>query len=409
MTAQETANNSSVNVTVGQQLSTVIGASSDEVQTDFENTAFEISVENGGEEEKAEAIADRTDELRDRAEAIREDYEEATEAYEEGEISKSEYAQRLATLNARATNLLDSYERLQQRAADVSAAELRAAGVNRTALDTAVENVSSVSGSGAAALLRQFTGESQGEIELEAENGLSIEVESDDGEQSREFERPRDDGNNITVTQSAALETARGALSTPTNGDWELTESEVSQDEGAYEFEFALRNASNLSGEAEVSVDGSSGELFALEEEIEPREDEDEEDESDDEDDEDDELAMNVTEGTPAPNATVTLQVLADGAPAENATVSLNDRTVGTTDANGTVTVTLPASGEADLTAQLGDAEGDLEFEIEAEEEVEQEPESESDDEEEEDEQETDSESDDEQETDSESDDEEES
>ena len=370
MTAQnsETQKNSSVNVTVGQQLSTVIDASSDEVQTDFENTAFEISVENATAEQQAEVIADRADELRDRAEAIHEDYQAATEAYEEGEISKSEYAQRLATLNARATNLLDSYERLQQRAANVSALELRAAGVNQTALKTAVENLRSVNGSGAAALLKQFTGESQGTIELEAENGLSIEVASEDGEQSREFERPRDADNNITVTQSEALETARAALSTPANGSWVLTESKVTQ-EGAYEFAFALRNTSDLTGEAEVSVDGSTGEVFALQEEIESREDTEADEEDDGRESEDQELAMVVTEGTPAPNATVTLQVLADGESAQNVTVSLNDRVVGTTGANGTLTVTLPPSGEAELTAQRGDAEGELTFELEADDE----------------------------------------
>jgi hypothetical protein len=380
-TAQENAtqNNSSVNVTVGQQLSTVIDVSSDEVQTDFENTAFEVSVEGANEEEQAEAIADRAEELRERAEDIREDYEEATEAYEEDEISKSEYAQRLATLNARATNLLNSYEQLRQRAQSVSALELRAAGMNQSALRASVENLSSVSGTGAAALLKQFTGQSEGEIELETADGLSIEIQSEDGEQSREIERPRDDDRNITVSQADALDTARAALSTPENGSWTLTEAKIKQDEGAYEFAFVLRGADNQTGEAEVSVDGSSGEVFSLEEEIERRDAEDEEDDEeredegedreDDEDEEDGELAMVVSEGTPSPNATVTITVLSNGAPAENVTVFLNEQAVGTTGSDGTVTVTLPESGEAELTAQKGDAEGELEFEFEEEDE----------------------------------------
>ncbi|GAA0216533.1 DUF4198 domain-containing protein [Halobaculum roseum] len=380
-TAQENAtqNNSSVNVTVGQQLSTVIDVSSDEVQTDFENTAFEVSVEGANEEEQAEAIADRAEELRERAEDIREDYEEATEAYEEGEISKSEYAQRLATLNARATNLLNSYEQLQKRAQNVSALELRAADMNQSLLRASVENLSSVSGTGAAALLKQFTGQSEGEIELETADGLSIEIQSEDGEQSREIERPRDDDRNITVSQADALDTARAALSTPENGSWTLTEAKIKQDEGAYEFAFVLRGADNQTGEAEVSVDGSSGEVFSLEEEIERRGAEDEEDEKeredegedseDDEDAEDGELAMVVSDGRPGPNATVTITVLSNGAPAENVTVFLNEQVVGTTDANGTVTVTLPESGEAELTAQKGEAEGELEFEFEEEDE----------------------------------------
>ncbi|MFB6085411.1 MAG: hypothetical protein ABEJ84_01180 [Halodesulfurarchaeum sp.] len=378
-TAQENTNNSSVNVTVGQQLSTVISVSSDEVQTDFENTAFEVSVEGASEEAQAEAIADRAEELRDRAEAIREDYEEATEAYEEGEISKSEYAQRLATLNARATNLLNSYEQLQKRAQNVSALELQAAGVNQSELRASVENLSSVIGAGPAALLKQVTGQSEDEIELETAEGLSIEIESEDGEQSREIERPRDDNRNITVNQSVALDTARAALSTPENGTWTLTEAKIKQDGGAYEFAFVLRGADNQTGEAEVSVDGSSGEVFSLEEEIERRDAEDEEDEEEREDEgeegedaedaEEGELAVIVSEGTPGPNATVTVKVLSNGAPAENVTVFLNEQAVGTTDANGTVTMTLPESGKAELTAQKGEAEGELEFEFEEEDE----------------------------------------
>ena len=381
MTAQvpTSQNNSSVNVTVGQQLSTVIDASSDEVQTDFENTAFDISVENATAEQRAEVVADRADELRDRVEAIHEDYQEATEAYEEGEISKSEYAKRLATLNARATNLLGSYEQLRQRAQNVSALELRAAGMNQSALRAAVENLSSVSGAGPAVLLKQFTGEAQGEIELETADGLSIEITSEDGEQSRAIERPRDADRNITVSQADALDMARAALSTPENGTWTLTEAKVKQDEGAYEFAFVLRGAANQTGEAEVSVDGSSGEVFKLEEEIEARGEEDEEEaeehEEDDEDDEDSEdeadgeLAVIVSEGTPAPNATVTLTVLSNGEAAANVTVFLNGQAVGTTDSDGTVTVTLPEGGEAELTAQEGETEGDLEFEFENEDE----------------------------------------
>ncbi|MEF8883392.1 MAG: hypothetical protein V5A34_12820, partial [Halapricum sp.] len=276
-------NGTSVNVTVGQQLSTVIDVSSDEVQTDFENTAFELSIETESEEAQAEAVADRAEEIRERAEDIREDYEEATSAYEAGEITRTQYAQRLATLNARASNLLDSYEQLRQHSANVSALELRAAGLNQSALETSIEDLRSVNGTGAAALLKQFTGQSEGEIELETENGLSIEVESEDGERSREFERSRDDDDNVTVNQSVALETARSALSTPDNGSWVLTGSTVEYEDGSYAFEFALRNASGLTGEAEVAVDGSTGGIFELEEEIEPREERDE-DEREDED-----------------------------------------------------------------------------------------------------------------------------
>lgn len=364
-TEDSTENTSNVNVTTGRQLATVLEATEDDVQSDVENTGFEVSLEGADEETQAEVIAERAEELRERAEDIREDYEEATEAYEEGEIDESEYAQRLATLNARATNFLESYEQLQQHSENVSALELRAAGVNQSELAAAVENLESINGTGPAALFEQFTGQSYGEIEIERADGLRIEITSEDGEQSREIERPRDEDSNITVSQSAALETARGALSTPERGNWTLTESSVKSDDGAYEFEFELRGDANRTGEAEVAVDGSSGEIYSLEEEIERRDDggEEREDEADDEGD--DELAILVAEGSPAPGETVTLEVLADGSPAENVTVTLNDRTVGTTDVDGAVIVTLPESGEAELEARSGDAHGELEFEFE--------------------------------------------
>jgi hypothetical protein len=370
MTAQT---DSRVRAETGPQLSTVIEVSSDEVQTDFDNTAFELSVEGTSGEAQAEAIADRVDELRDRADSIHDDFDEATEAYEEGDLTRSEYARRLAVLNARATNLLDSYGQLRERAENVSAPELRAAGVTLSALDSSVENLRSVTGIGTNALLKQFTGESTGEIQLETENGLSIQVESEDGERSREFERPRDDTDAVTVSQSAALETARGALSSA-GGDWILTSSEVDEDDGTYEFAFVLRNAANLTGEAEVAVDGSSGDIFSLEEEIDAREDDGEA--ADEVDDSDRELTVVVAEGTPGPNETITVQVLANGAPVGNVAVYLNDQPVGTTDSDGQVTVMLPAAAEAELTAETDDAEAEIEFEFEDADEDEREAES---------------------------------
>ncbi|MFB6221748.1 MAG: hypothetical protein ABEH90_09965, partial [Halolamina sp.] len=375
--AMAQANNSTngTNVTVGQQLSTVVSVSSDEVQSDFERTEFEASLEDADEERRAELIAERAEELRETAVDIREAYIEATEAYKEGELSKSEYAQRIATLNARATNLLDSYEQLQRYAANVSALELRAAGFEKAQLAGSMDRLDNVTGAGATALLKQFTGESTGEFEVEAENGLSVDVESEDGERSREIERPRDDDRNMTVNQSAALDAARAALTAPENGSWVLTSASVQEEKGAYSFSFALRQAPGTTGEAEVSVDGSSGEVYSLEEEIEPRDeaaedeaDEETEDEADEEA-EDGELALVVAEGTPAPNATVTVKALADGAAAPNVTVFLDGEAVGTTGADGTVTVTLPASEETKLTAETDAGEAELEFEFEREEE----------------------------------------
>jgi hypothetical protein len=111
----QTAGNSTVNVTTGQQLSTVLSATSDDVQSEVDETEFEVEYENRTGERRAEVVAERGTRLAERAEAIRDDYENATEAYEAGDLTRSEYAQRIATLNARAENLAESHDRLEDR------------------------------------------------------------------------------------------------------------------------------------------------------------------------------------------------------------------------------------------------------------------------------------------------------
>jgi len=362
--------NSTVNVTVGQQLSTVISATSDDVQSEVEATGFELEYENGSDEVRAEVVAERGGELRDRADDIRDEYEDASESYEAGALTKSEYAQRIATLNARAENVVAGYERLEARSTNVSKLELRAAGLNQTALKRSVDNLDSVRGIGAAALLQRFTGTDTGEIELETAGGLSVEVAGEDGEFSREINHDRDDDTSLTVAQSTALETARGELSSPTNASWTLRKASVHEDSGYYKFEFGFETADRV-GESEVRVDGSSGEVFRVEEEVEPTDEaeearEDAEDargdvEDDREADEDDrELALLVADGTVAANETITVQALQAGEPVANVAVSLNGEPVGTTGVDGTVAVTLPSSGDVELTA----GEGELEFEL---------------------------------------------
>ncbi|MDX1744935.1 MAG: hypothetical protein R3324_03260, partial [Halobacteriales archaeon] len=171
-TSQQTQEQSAgVSVGVGQQLSTVLAVTSDDVKTEVEETAFEVSFESEDERVRVRAVANRSAELRERAEAIVAEYEAATAAYESGEISTGEYARQIAALNGRATNVLRSYDRLEDRSASVSALELRAEGVNRTALRQTIARLDAVTGTGPSALLRQFTGLSQGRIELRAKDG----------------------------------------------------------------------------------------------------------------------------------------------------------------------------------------------------------------------------------------------
>ena len=348
-----------VSVTAGAQLSTVLSVTSDDVYSEVEETAFEVEYERG--EGRAEAVAERAEAVRERAANVHEDYREALEAYREGDLDRSEFARRLAALNARAGNVLEAHGRLERRAATLSALDLRVAGFNRTALTRAVASLDDVRGTGTSALLAQFTGQRRGAVELQTNGGLSIQVSSEDGERSREFEHGQDGDTAVTVNQGVALETARGALTDVENGSWVLTDAGVDGEDGTYEFAFALR-ADGQTGEAEVGIDGSSGQVFSLEEEVEPADDSEGEPETGDADSESDELVLVVTDGQPAPNATVTVRAFADGQAVANASVAVDGEAVGETAADGTLTLTLPDAGDVTLAAERGGAEAELEF-----------------------------------------------
>lgn len=348
-----------VNVTPGAQLSTVLTATVVTTRGEIEDVRFELELERGDDGERAEALADRAEELAERAAAIREDYAEVTAAREAGELSPEAYARELATLNARAEDLLGDVEALRAHARNVSGLELEAAGFNRSALRAAAEDLDPLTGLGPSAILQRFLGESTGGVELTTESGLRVEVEGEDGEHSLEVKRPRDDNGSITVPQNVALETARSTLPP---GNWTLTKASVHPDSGYYKFEFDLE-AANRTGEAEVRIDGSTGEVFRLEIETERPDDDDREvPEDDDEDDEreDRELALLLVGGQPAPNGTITVRALADGEPAANVTVSVNGAAVAETDADGGATFTLPRAAE--VTVRAGEAELEFEF-----------------------------------------------
>lgn len=107
------------------------------------------------------------------------------------------------------------------------------------------------------------------ETDDQPENDSDIE-EEDDNETENETEAENDserDGTDnsteLTVSEQEAERTARAALS---NNNWTLEDSSVDEENGYYEFEFVV---SGEEAEAEVRVDGSSGEIFRLEEELE--------------------------------------------------------------------------------------------------------------------------------------------
>jgi uncharacterized GH25 family protein len=341
----------------GQQLSTVLEVTDDEVTNAIEESSAEAAFASAAETERASLLASRASTLRDRTAELVDDRRAATAAYENGTLSASEYAQRIAVLSGQASTVSVAFDRLDQRAASVPAAELEAAGYDAEANAEAQSRLQSLTGSSARALLSQYTGLTSGEFSVDRADGVSIEVESDDGEQSREFERDQPGDGSFVISQREAVTTAQDALSTDRDGEWTLQSAERDSD-GYFELEFGFSGPTHT-GEAEVSVDGQTGEIFEFEEELEPRD-------LDDDDDAEDETSLSITvvSGEPAPGATVTLQVTAAGEPVAGAEVEIDDQIVGTTDDNGQLTVTLPDDDEVDIEVEDGDREGELELSL---------------------------------------------
>ncbi|AGN00307.1 hypothetical protein L593_01780 [Salinarchaeum sp. Harcht-Bsk1] len=350
------------NASTGAQLATVIQVTDEEVRHDVEVGSLEAELDAENDSERAAAIANLSATLQDRAGQIAADYEAATMAYDEGELSAAEYGQRLAVLHARADAIQNGFDRVSVAAAQTSPDALEAAGYNAAEVAEARQQLRSVSGSGTAALLAQFTGQSDGEFSVETENGLEVEVESEDGEYSRGFEGEEPEHGTFEVNRSEAQATAEAALSSPDdNGTWTLDEAET-EDDGYYEFEFEYQGPSS-SGEAEVSVDARENAVFSLEEEIEREAEDDGDDEEDDESE--GELTITVVDGDPATDDTVTIRVTdAEGNPVAGADVEVDDGAGGTTDENGTVTVQVGEDG-FDVEVEHGDSEGELEMEFE--------------------------------------------
>lgn len=392
--ASENASAGHVNVTVGAQLSTVIETRSDEVRSEVEETDFDLEFESG---DRTEAVAERAAELRERAGELREDFREHTAAFEAGEISRDEYARRIAVLNDRAERIRTALDRLQSRFASLDDRDRERVALNRTEISSIDAAVRNVTGAGPQALLERFTGVTTGELELRVDDGLRIEAESEDGERSREIRRPGDDSLDLAIGQDAALTTARGALS-DAPGNWTLVESSVHEEDGQYRFEFALRTP-DRTGETEVRVDGSSGDVVRLEEELEPRDDEDDEIETPEptekpepsetpeptetpetpepsETPEPEETAeptetaepsldLRVAEGTPGPGKSITVAVSVGGSPAADVPIEVGGDVAGETGDDGRLTVTLPDTDDVRIRAESDGLDDELRFEFE--------------------------------------------
>jgi hypothetical protein len=105
--------------------------------------------------------------------------------------------------------------------------------------------------------------EQENETEDEQENEME-ENETEENEAEEQEADGTDTSTALTVSESDARNIARQSLS---DNNWVLEESSVEEDEGYYRFRYIIQGTDS---EAEVRIDGSSGEIFRREEELEP-------------------------------------------------------------------------------------------------------------------------------------------
>ncbi|MEZ3115139.1 hypothetical protein RYH80_04290 [Halobaculum sp. MBLA0147] len=382
-----------VSAGAGRQLSTVVTVTGESVRESVSNASLTAQFRRANETERAELLATRLTTLQNRSEAVAAEYESLRAAYRADTLSTGEFAHRVALLHARAQTVTRDLARAERLSANVSRLELAAAGYDATVVERVRDRVAPVSGTAPGMLLGQFTVGGNATVRVSNGNGTGLSVAAERG-RSREFEREPDENASLTVSGETALATARGALS-PAPGNWTLAGSTVDTEDGLYEYAFRL-SGTNESGEASVTVDGSSGVVVALEESVGdtgppatvpgrgppagrgdgppgdrgpgPPDDRgggppegrgegppaDRGAGADDDEADGDDLALVLAGGEPAANETVTVRLVGADGPVANATVTVDGTAAGQTDADGTADVRLPANGTTTIRATSG-------------------------------------------------------
>lgn len=110
------------------------------------------------------------------------------------------------------------------------------------------------------------------------EEEYEYEHENEQGEAYAGENNTTRQGGQLNLSMADARATANAALSEPPQGEWRLVEADVHEGDNYYKFEYTLVGADSP-GEAEIRVDGHSGDVIEYEQEIEP---EDEEHENED-------------------------------------------------------------------------------------------------------------------------------
>ena len=290
--AQMDETDDSVNVGVGARLSTVIAATNIDVQAAVDRSTFARQSASTNDTDIARSVQNRATALSEQRNQLQSELTSLQTAVTAGNITQATFVREVALVHAETMALTQAYQQLNQSVERVPAQARQANGIEQATITAEAVSGAELNSRARAAVFDQLTGEDDGEIRVRTTDGVEIEVEHDDGEISREWERPDDGDRSFTLDAVAAADRASTVLPQLDQGEW-VTEGPTERtDDGAYELTYRLTGGATNDAEVEITIDGSSGEVIEYESEIESRDadpdGDDDRDELDDDDRDDD-------------------------------------------------------------------------------------------------------------------------
>ena len=284
--AQVDETDDSVDVGVGARLSTVIAATEIDVQAAVDRSTFARQAASANGTDIARSVQERATALSEQRAQLRSELTGLQTAVAAGNITQATFVREVALVHAETMALAQAYQQLNQSVERVPIQAQQANGIEQATIVAEAVSGANLNSRARAAVFNQLTGEDDGEIRIRTTDGVEIEVENDDGEISREWERPDDGDRSFTLDADAAADRASTVLPLLDQGEWVSEGPTERTEDGAYELAYRLTGGANGDAEVEVTIDGSSGEVIEYESEIESRDAEldgyDDQDERDD-------------------------------------------------------------------------------------------------------------------------------
>jgi len=151
-------------ISLGHKMSGVIAVSMTDFEGELERMEFEQEMaEADNESSQAGVVGDEVRESQEELAEIKEERSKVLEEFKAGEISQSEFATRMAVLEAEQENVVEKVDRAGSEADELPAEALESEGVDMGKVVELRENASEMSGPEVAALATSLGGADQSE------------------------------------------------------------------------------------------------------------------------------------------------------------------------------------------------------------------------------------------------------